>query len=123
MISSKYRISKSYFPTILRNPSISGDYFRAVIAPSISKDLPHFATIISKKHAKLAVMRNLFRRTVYQVIHDQISQLPVKSIIFVMQKSIPYEKTALGRKNTTNKLSDDIKNILDQVIKKYDKNK
>ena len=123
MILSKYRISKSHFPLILRNPSLSGDYFRVVIAPSISKELPNFSVIISKKHVKLAVMRNLFRRTVYQVIHDQITQLPVKSIIFVMQKSIPYEKTALGRKNAAVDLSNDIKNILDQIIKKYDKNK
>ncbi len=123
MISSKYRISKQHFPAILRNPSINGAYFRAVIAPSFSTNKPHFAVIISKKHANLAVIRNLFRRTVYQVIHDKISQIPVKSIIFVMQKAVIYEKTALGRKNATLQLANDINNVLDQIIKKYDKNK
>lgn len=122
MISSKYHISKSYFPTILRNPSISGDYFRAVIAPSISKDLPHFAVIISKKHAKLAVTRNMFRRTVYQAIHDKINQLPKKSIIFVMQKAVTYDKSSQGRKNATTQLLNDISGILDQIIKKYGDN-
>jgi len=122
MISSKYRISKSHFPTILRNPSISGIYFRAVIAPSLS-DNPHFAVIISKKHAKLAVLRNLFRRAVYQLIQENLEKLPVKSMVFIMQKTILLEKLKEGRKNAILQLSDDIKNILDQIIKKYDKNK
>ena len=122
MISSKYRISKSHFPTILRNPSISGIYFRAVIAPSLS-DNPHFAVIISKKHTKLAVLRNLFRRAVYQLIQENLEKLPVKSMVFIMQKTILHEKLKEGRKNAILQLSDDIKNILDQIIKKYDKNK
>lgn len=122
MISSKHRISKSHFPTILRNPSISGIYFRAVIAPSLS-DKSHFAVIISKKHAKLAVLRNLFRRVVYQLIQENLEKSPVKSMVFIMQKTILHEKSKEGRKNATLQLSDDIKNILDQIIKKYDKNK
>lgn len=122
MISSKYRISKQYFPTILRNPSISGVYFRAVVVPSFSVDKPHFAVIISKKHAKLAVTRNLFRRTVYHIIHNQINKLPIKSIIFVMQKAVPFEKSILGRSSATKELSNDVKGILDQIVKKYAKN-
>lgn len=122
MISSKHRISKQHFPTILRNPSISGVYFRAVIAPSFSTDKPHFAVIISKKHAKLAVLRNLFRRTVYQIIQGYIDQLPIKSMVFIMQKTVQHEKSTQGRTQAVIELSKDINSIIGQVIKKYGKN-
>jgi ribonuclease P protein component len=122
MISHAKRISKHYFPGILRNPSISGVYFKAIIAPSISGSTTHAAVIISKKYAKLAVTRNHFRRTVFKVISDHLKTLPKKSIIFVMQKPITHEKTLLGRKNVAVELSNDINDIITQIHKKYAKN-
>lgn len=122
MISHAKRISKHYFPGILRNPSISGVYFKAIIAPSISGNTTHATVIISKKHAKLAVTRNSFRRIVFKMISDHLKTLPKKSIIFVMQKSIVHEKTVLGRKNAAIELSNDVNDIITQIVKKYAKN-
>jgi hypothetical protein len=64
-----------------------------------------------------------FRGGVYQSIRENFEKLPIKSIVFVMQKTIIYEKSTQGRKKTTSELNDDINSIIDQIIKKYGKNK
>jgi ribonuclease P protein component len=121
MISSKHRIPKGQFPAILKNPSLQGSYFRAVIAPSISGIHPHFAVIIAKKYAKLAVTRNVFRRALFDAISKRLNIFTPVSIIFIMQKPIVYEKTPTGRKYAARELANDADVLLDKVIKKYEK--
>lgn len=115
MINRKYRISKAFFPKILKNPSISGAYLRIVVAPPISLKNPSFAVIIAKKQAKLAVTRNLFRRTIFKNILEHIDQFPHKSFIFILQK------TPVNKKTITKEIKIDTEDLIIKSIKKYEK--
>ncbi len=121
MIPRKNSIPTKQFPAVLKGPSLHGAYFRTVVSDTIPDNKPHIAIIIPKKHAKLATERNLFKRAINMEIVKQMDILPNKTFVFMMQKSIPYEKTIPGRKQVATELARDAQQIVIQIIKKYGK--
>lgn len=121
MIPRKNNIPKKYFPTVLKGGSLYGAYFRVVISDTIFDNKPHIAIIIAKKYAKLATERNFLKRAISSEIECFLEKLPQKTIVFMVQKPMLYEKTTISRKNTTKELRKDVQNIIKQIIKKYEK--
>lgn len=122
MIKKEFRVSKKHFPAVLKGPSINGTYFRVIVSPSISNNPFNCGVILSKKYVKKAATRNLIRRSVFRIISQYSTVLPKKTYIFNIIKQIPIEKGVLSYQNTYIELEKDIKNIIDQINKKYAKN-
>lgn len=103
---------------------MNGAYLRAVISPSISGLSPHIASIVAKKHGKLAVTRNSYRRAVMDAVSVKLSKLPNQTIVFLMQKAPELDKTLPGtqaRKAVIPLITKDVLGLCDQIIKKYGK--
>lgn len=121
MIKKEFRVSKKHFPAVMKGPSINGTYFRATISNSISDEKFNAAVIISKKHAKKSVMRNLIRRSIFRIINENSHILPKKTLIFSMIKQLPFGNSVLERQKAQSDLEKDINHIIDQINKKYAK--
>lgn len=89
MITSKYRISKQFFPQVMKSTHSTGTYLKVVLSAPISKH-SNFSAVISKKYAKLANDRNYIKRVIYQFFMENIDLLPQnKAIVCLMVKKIP----------------------------------
>lgn len=121
MIPRKNNIPTKYFPTVLKGVSLHSTYFRVIISDTIVDNKPHIAVVIAKKYGKLATERNLFKRAISAEIVTYLDQLPPKTIVFMMQKGVSYERTTAGRKEAASLLSKDISQIIPQILKKYGK--
>lgn len=121
MIPRKNNIPTKYFPAVLKGQSFFGSYFRVVVSGVISDQKPHIAVVVAKKYGKLATERNLFRRSISAEIMKYIDLLPYKTIVFLVQKPISYEKTVIRRKQAAVNLTKDAQELIKQIIKKYEK--
>ena len=121
MIKKELRVSKKYFPAVMRGPSINGTYFRVTISNSISDEKFNVAVVISKKHAKKSVTRNFIRRSIFRIISESSHVLPKKTLIFSMIKQFPFGNSVLERQKVQSELEKDINHIIDQISKKYEK--
>lgn len=116
MIASKYRISKRFFPQVMKGASFSGIYFKAIVSNPISNH-QNFGVIISKKHLKKAVDRNYTKRVLYQFFQQNVEFFPNKAIVCLMIKKIPENLTIFQE------ITKDIEIITKNIRKKYENTK
>ena len=119
MIPSKFRIPKSAFPGVLKGTTINSMFFRVIIS-SHGSNHPKIAAVTSKKHAQTAVIRNRVRRTIYRVAQQKMAKLPLKSIVVMLIS--PVRPTISNKKQLFTKISTDIDQLFDVIIKKYGHN-
>ena len=95
MIAKKYRISRESISFILRKgESFTSDFFILKFTKNNS-DCFRFACIVSKKIDKKAVIRNKFRRRIYEAIRLNMELLENRApldIIFIPKKLIKETK-------------------------------
>ena len=101
---------------------VIGIYFRAILTQSTNKHT-NIGVVISKKHAKLAIIRNTIKRTTFRVSSQMFLKLPQINIVFLMTKNIPrnLETTALYKKRISKIIEKDITTIITTIIQKYEK--
>lgn len=124
MIKSRFKIEKNLFPSVMRGVSVSGVYFRVIITEP-DQEYPRIGVIIAKKYIKLAVTRNKIKRTIFRIISNHFSQLPHKNFIFLMTQKIPKEaeKTTDYGKRLVFLIQNDTEQIINKIVKKYEKDK
>ena len=120
MIPRKNNIPKKYFPTVLKGFSINSAYFRVVISNTIKDQNPHIAVVISKKYVKLSTERNFFKRIISQKILEKLSLIPPKTMVFLIQKKVDYEKNKKGRSLAAHQIGLDCEQVITSIIKKYE---
>lgn len=90
MISKKHKISKSFFPQVLRGKRKNGIFADIIITPSLS-DVFHAGVVISKKKVKTAVLRNSIKRLFYTCLQEQKDFIPNKTYVLFIKKSVTKE--------------------------------
>jgi ribonuclease P protein component len=118
MISTRYRIHKSRFPSVLKGFSINEHYFRAILSPQSDLKNPKIAVIISKKHSGRAVDRNFYRRLIFSAIQPLLAKLPLKNIVVMATQKLPYYNQDADR---ITEIKKDIYNLFHTLIAKYEK--
>lgn len=116
MIAKKYKVSKQFFPQVMKGRVFSGIYTKITISKSISEKNPHFAVVISKKHLKKAYQRNLVKRMIFDLCAENSSKFPIKTIVFSVQKSIPFSKNRIENKTIKETLKKEVQELINKVI-------
>jgi ribonuclease P protein component len=123
MISSQFRISKSFFPQVIKGAHFSGNFIKIIISNPITNH-SKCAAIISKKYYKRATQRNYIKRVIYNIFQKNIPFLPKKTYIIMIIKKIPTKttntKTLFNKKTIKQYIELDIQNINNLICKKYE---
>jgi ribonuclease P protein component len=114
MIPQKNKIPKKYFPGVLKGKRFMGDFGDLIISPSLSGKWAQSSIIIGKKYAKKAVTRNILKRQYFRVFAQYISQLPLKTFVYILKK--PYSESL------ESDFPQEITKLIKQVITFYEKN-
>ncbi len=87
MISKKNKISKDFFPQVMKGKRKLGKFADIIISPSLSHKV-HAGVVISKKNVKTAVLRNTLKRMFYNKISVQKDRIPQKTYVLYVKKLI-----------------------------------
>lgn len=90
MISKKNKISKQFFPQVMKGKRKTGVFADIIITPSLSYTF-HAGVVISKKNVKTAVMRNIVKRLFYNRISLKKDVIPQKTYILYIKKPVTKE--------------------------------
>ena len=91
MLSKNKRISKKYFPFILKNSKrFNSPHFVLYISENNLKSQSNFSFSISKKICKKAVYRNKYRRQGYSIINKYLNQIKNGFFFFFSFKKSTY---------------------------------
>ena len=123
MLSSLFRISKSFFPQVTKGTHFSGGFIKIIVSSPLTNH-SSCAVIVSKKYYKRAVQRNYIRRTIYDLFQKQLRYLPKKTYVVMIIKKIPSEtngkKIFFNKKEIKNYLEQDMQHVINLIHKKYE---
>lgn len=123
MLSSLFRISKSFFPQVTKGTHFSGGFLKIIVSNPLTNH-SSCAVIVSKKYYKSAVQRNYIRRTIYNLFQKQLPHLPKKTYVAMITKKILSEtidkKTFFNKKEIKYYLEQDVQHTINLIHKKYE---
>lgn len=102
MLSSRYRISKKYFPQVLRGKTYQNDLFRVVFHYNDMLTTPKIGVVVPTKIVKTAVARNYTKRLTYSFLEKELKKIPNHFITIFPKESL--YKTTRSLKEIKNSL-------------------